>query len=81
LATWRSGYAAACKAVYTGSIPVVAFPSIPPAATLIAANQSQPALENPRPVRLILVSRRQALAEAESLQDAVEVELRVSPQR
>jgi hypothetical protein len=23
-ATWRSGYAAACKAVYTGSIPVVA---------------------------------------------------------
>jgi hypothetical protein len=24
LATWRSGYAAACKAVYTGSIPVVA---------------------------------------------------------
>jgi hypothetical protein len=24
-ATWRSGYAAACKAVYTGSIPVVAF--------------------------------------------------------
>jgi predicted Zn-dependent protease with MMP-like domain len=25
LATWRSGYAAACKAVYTGSIPVVAF--------------------------------------------------------
>ncbi len=27
-ATWRSGYAAACKAVYTGSIPVVAFPMI-----------------------------------------------------
>ncbi len=27
-ATWRSGYAAACKAVYTGSIPVVAFRSI-----------------------------------------------------
>jgi 2-polyprenyl-3-methyl-5-hydroxy-6-metoxy-1,4-benzoquinol methylase len=26
-ATWRSGYAAACKAVYTGSIPVVAFGS------------------------------------------------------
>src|SRR5881296_2583945 len=25
VATWRSGYAAACKAVYTGSIPVVAF--------------------------------------------------------
>ncbi len=25
MATWRSGYAAACKAVYTGSIPVVAF--------------------------------------------------------
>ncbi len=25
LATWRNGYAAACKAVYTGSIPVVAF--------------------------------------------------------
>jgi hypothetical protein len=25
-ATWRSGYAAACKAVYTGSIPVVASP-------------------------------------------------------
>ena len=24
LATWRSGYAAACKAVYTGSTPVVA---------------------------------------------------------
>jgi hypothetical protein len=24
MATWRSGYAAACKAVYTGSIPVVA---------------------------------------------------------
>ena len=23
-ATWRSGYAAACKAVHTGSIPVVA---------------------------------------------------------
>jgi hypothetical protein len=23
-ATWRNGYAAACKAVYTGSIPVVA---------------------------------------------------------
>jgi hypothetical protein len=31
-ATWRSGYAAACKAVYTGSIPVVAFaPSSEPA--------------------------------------------------
>ncbi len=29
-ATWRSGYAAACKAVYTGSIPVVA--SVVPAA-------------------------------------------------
>jgi hypothetical protein len=28
LATWRSGYAAACKAVYTGSIPVVAFSPI-----------------------------------------------------
>ena len=31
-ATWRSGYAAACKAVYTGSIPVVAstgFAAIP----------------------------------------------------
>ncbi len=27
-ATWRSGYAAACKAVYTGSIPVVASPRI-----------------------------------------------------
>jgi hypothetical protein len=27
-ATWRSGYAAACKAVYTGSIPVVASPAI-----------------------------------------------------
>src|SRR3954451_14227183 len=26
-ATWRSGYAAACKAVYTGSIPVVASPT------------------------------------------------------
>jgi hypothetical protein len=26
MATWRSGYAAACKAVYTGSIPVVASP-------------------------------------------------------
>jgi hypothetical protein len=26
-ATWRSGYAAACKAVYTGSIPVVALAS------------------------------------------------------
>lgn len=26
MATWRSGYAAACKAAYTGSIPVVAFP-------------------------------------------------------
>ena len=25
MATWRSGYAAACKAVYTGSTPVVAF--------------------------------------------------------
>ena len=25
LAPWRSGYAAACKAVYTGSIPVGAF--------------------------------------------------------
>ena len=29
LATWRSGYAAACKAVYTGSIPVVALPWSP----------------------------------------------------
>jgi hypothetical protein len=28
-ATWRSGYAAACKAVYTGSIPVVASELIP----------------------------------------------------
>ena len=28
-ATWRSGYAAACKAVYTGSIPVVAFEKRP----------------------------------------------------
>ena len=28
MATWRSGYAAACKAVYTGSIPVVAFGSV-----------------------------------------------------
>src|SRR5262249_43065321 len=27
--TWRSGYAAACKAVYTGSIPVVALSSCP----------------------------------------------------
>jgi hypothetical protein len=27
-ATWRSGYAAACKAVYTGSIPVVALPTV-----------------------------------------------------
>jgi hypothetical protein len=27
-ATWRSGYAAACKAVYTGSIPVVALSAI-----------------------------------------------------
>jgi hypothetical protein len=26
-APWRSGYAAACKAVYTGSIPVGAFDS------------------------------------------------------
>ena len=26
-APWRSGYAAACKAVYTGSIPVGAFRS------------------------------------------------------
>jgi hypothetical protein len=26
MAPWRSGYAAACKAVYTGSIPVGAFP-------------------------------------------------------
>ena len=24
MARWRSGYAAACKAVYTGSIPVLA---------------------------------------------------------
>jgi hypothetical protein len=29
VATWRSGYAAACKAVYTGSIPVVAFSKTP----------------------------------------------------
>ncbi len=29
-ATWRSGYAAACKAVYTGSIPVVAFTATRP---------------------------------------------------
>lgn len=28
MATWRSGYAAACKAVYTGSIPVVALSKI-----------------------------------------------------
>ena len=28
LATWRSGYAAACKAVYTGSIPVVALRAV-----------------------------------------------------
>src|SRR4051794_10208776 len=28
-APWRSGYAAACKAVYTGSIPVGAFPERP----------------------------------------------------
>jgi hypothetical protein len=28
LATWRSGYAAACKAVYTGSIPVVALSTV-----------------------------------------------------
>ena len=35
LATWRSGYAAACKAVYTGSIPVVAFKNMP-------ANQPNP---------------------------------------
>lgn len=31
-ATWRSGYAAACKAVYTGSIPVVAFGRVLPRA-------------------------------------------------
>ena len=29
MARWRSGYAAACKAVYTGSIPVRAS-SLPP---------------------------------------------------
>jgi hypothetical protein len=28
MATWRSGYAAACKAVYTGSIPVVALRAV-----------------------------------------------------
>ena len=27
-APWRSGYAAACKAVYTGSIPVGAFSTL-----------------------------------------------------
>ena len=45
-APWRSGYAAACKAVYTGSIPVGAFP----------ANQLFPAsqlgLRRMRPIRL-----------------------------
>jgi hypothetical protein len=30
MATWRSGYAAACKAVYAGSIPAVAFTAAPP---------------------------------------------------
>jgi uncharacterized HhH-GPD family protein len=46
LATWRSGYAAACKAVYTGSTPVVAstvpdrlyFTDSEKANTLIAKN-------------------------------------------
>ena len=34
LATWRSGYAAACKAVYTGSSPVVALEAEPSVAAV-----------------------------------------------
>jgi hypothetical protein len=34
-APWRSGYAAACKAVYTGSIPVGASPEAPAEVELI----------------------------------------------
>jgi hypothetical protein len=39
LATWRSGYAAACKAVYAGSIPAVASAAAmaPAAARLVTA--------------------------------------------
>src|SRR5882762_8157788 len=39
-ATWRSGYAAACKAVYTGSIPVVALATAraPPCSAFLAGH-------------------------------------------
>jgi hypothetical protein len=43
-ATWRSGYAAACKAVYTGSIPVVALAAVgDPRAASPASWRSRPA--------------------------------------
>src|ERR1700719_4253083 len=48
LATWRSGYAAACKAVYTGSIPVVAFHETPANAGFSRSRPVSPGCERYR---------------------------------
>ncbi len=41
-ATWRSGYAAACKAVYTGSIPVVASETVPGSEAALVSRRVDP---------------------------------------
>src|SRR5262249_40244369 len=50
-APWRSGYAAACKAVYTGSIPVGASPRVQ------VIVQRTPATEPGRHGEAVLVSK------------------------
>src|SRR5215207_10760392 len=51
-ATWRSGYAAACKAVYTGSIPVVAL--APEAGSRAGCTQRLPVVSESRVIELQL---------------------------
>ena len=53
-ATWRSGYAAACKAVYTGSIPVVASTGF--AAILARGENTRSVMPNAKPVTEVLSS-------------------------
>ena len=50
LATWRSGYAAACKAVYTGSIPVVASTKHPINTGFVALLLKPPRVKGPEKV-------------------------------
>ena len=53
LAWWRSGYAAACKAVYTGSIPVQASTSAPgdPQPRLLSGRRTHQTAKRRRPRR------------------------------